>query len=109
MKHLPKKLREVCENLDWRVIKCEDGTVELETFSPAGEDVVVSVPMKNFPEEIQAYYNDFDPEEHAEMWIEAKRNGVGGVPSIRCLIEDADAIDSMLEDLAIAVTQAARA
>ena len=107
MKHLPKKFREVCENLDWRVIECEDGTVELETFSPAGEDVVVSVPMKNFPEEIQAYYNDFDPEEHAEMWIEAKQNGVGGVPSIRRLMEDADAIDSMLEDLAIAVTQAA--
>ena len=107
MKHLPKKFRKVCEDLDWRVMECEDGTVELETFSSLGEDVVVSVPMKNFPEEIQAYYNDFDPEEHVEMWIEAKRNGVGGVPSIRRLLEDADEIDSMLENLAIAVTQAA--
>lgn len=107
MKHLPNKYKKVCEDLDWRVMECEDGTVELETSSPAGEDVLVSVPMKNFPEEIRAYYNDFDPEEHAEMWIEAKRNGVGGVPSIRRLMEDADEIDSMLEKLAIAVSQVA--
>lgn len=106
MKHLPKKYKKVCEELEWEVIECDDGTVDLETFSPAGEDVVVTVPMKNFPEEIRAYHIGFDPDEHAEMWLEAKRNGVGGVPSIRRLIEDADAIDSMLEKLAIAVTQA---
>lgn len=106
MKHLNEKYIDACESLGWTVTEYEDGSADLSQYSPAGEDFSFCVETENFAEEIRAYYNGFDPDEHAEMWIEAKRNGVGGVPSIRCLIEDADAIDSMLEDLAIAVAQA---
>lgn len=103
---LSENLIAACESLGWTVREYDDGSAELSQYSPAGEDFSLCVETENFAEEIRSYYEDFDPEEHAEMWIEAKRNGVGGIPSIRRLIEDADAIDSMLEDLAIAVTQA---
>ena len=33
-----ERYREVCENRDWSVTVCDDGTVELEKYSPAGED-----------------------------------------------------------------------
>ena len=48
----------------------------------------------------------FDVDEHVEMWIEARRNGVRGVPSsIRELVEDAEDIDKMLEELADALAE----
>ena len=46
---------------------------------------------------------DFDTEEHIKMLIYAKDNGLSGVPSIRELVEDADAIRDMLKELAEAV------
>ncbi len=37
------------------------------------------------------------------MWVKAKENGVAGVPAIRRLVEDAEAISEMLKELAGAV------
>jgi len=37
------------------------------------------------------------------MWVEAKRNKVSGVPSIRELVNDAECIDKMLQELASAL------
>lgn len=98
---LSEKLIAVCESLGWTIREYDDGSAELFQTSPAGEDFSVCVRTENFAEEICAYYEDFDPEEHAVMWY-----GRRGAPNLHTLIEDADAIDSMLEDLAIAVTQA---
>ena len=49
--------------------------------------------------DIRARYDYFDPDEHVEMWIEAKHNGVSGVPSIRELVEESEQIEADLEDL----------
>lgn len=98
--------REVCENLNWSVTVCEDGTVELETTSPAGEDLIVTVEAENFVDNVKAYAASFDKDEHIEMWIEARRSGTRGVPSARELVEDAQAIDDMLRELACALFEA---
>ena len=45
-----ERYREVCENRDWSVTVCDDGTVELEKYSPAGEDFIVAVDAENFVE-----------------------------------------------------------
>lgn len=61
------------------------------------------VEVENFPESVREYANDFDADEHAAMWIEA-RGKVNGVPdSIRELIKDAEAIKEMLNELADAL------
>lgn len=78
----------------------DDGRVELEWYSPAGEDFLICVKVENFPRAIFEEYENFDIDDHIEMWVEAKRNGTGGIPSVRRLVIDAEAICEELEALA---------
>lgn len=100
-----EKQYEICEGKDWRVRELDDGSIELENWSPAGEDLVFYVDCgEPFAEGVVRIYESFDPEEHAALLIPAR--GTNGIPnSLRTLIDDAGAIDSMLEELAIALTQ----
>lgn len=103
---LPKKYLEVLEAHGWAVSSyTDDGRVELEKYSPAGEDFIMCVEVNNFPDAIMEYYEDFDVDEHIEMWVEARRNGTSGVPTTRRLAEDAEAIDEMLKELAYALAE----
>lgn len=100
---LNPKIIEAAEKLDWTVKEYEDGTAEFSQYSPAGEDFSFTVNAENAAQEIYEYYDNFDVDDHIEMWVEAKQNGVAGVPSIRRLVEDAEAISEMLKTLAGAV------
>lgn len=102
-KSISDKVRKIAEELDWNITEYDDGTVEFQQYSPAGEDFSFTVNAENAEQEIYQYYDDFDVDDHIEMWVEAKKNGVGGVPSIRRLVEDAEAICDMLEKFAGAV------
>lgn len=95
--------RDICEKLDWRVTDTGDGNIELEKYSPAGEDFCITVGEEGFVDNVKAYAASFDQEEHIEMWIEARKNKVRGVPSIKELVEDAQAIDDMLRELSSAL------
>lgn len=76
-KELEKKYLEVLEKQDWSVSSyTDDGRVELEKYSPAGEDFLMCVNVENFPEAVMGYYESFDIDDHIEMWVEAKKNGV---------------------------------
>ena len=106
MRELKERYIEVLEKLDWAVSAyTDDGRVELEKYSPAGEDFIMCVDVENFPDAVAEYYEDFDVDEHIEMWVEAKRNGTSGVPSVRRLAIDAEAIDDMLKELAYALKE----
>ena len=98
-----ERKREICEELDWKVTAYEDGTVELEKYSPAGEDFSFVVKADGFVENVKEYAAGFDVDEHIEMWIMAKRSGTQGVPSARELVHDAEDIDKMLQELAAAL------
>lgn len=72
---------------------------EVEFYSDAGEDVVETVfyngTSKDFVRAFKEMADDFDADEHAEMWIDLR--GKRGVPdSIRVLINDADSIKEFL-------------
>lgn len=101
---LNPKYREICESLEWAVTECDDGTVELEKYSPAGEDFIITVNAEDFAREVERYADDFDADDHIAMWIEAKKNGTAGVPSTRELVHDAEDIQEMLNELAEALT-----
>lgn len=104
MKIHPKYI-DVLESLDWRV--CDytgDGRVEIENYSPAGEDLIVCVEVENFPKSVYEYARDFDADEHAEIRV-WHRGEVGCPSSIRKLIDDADAIKEMLKELADRLTE----
>lgn len=110
MKILKKKYLEVLEKLDWTVSSyTDDGRVELEKYSPAGEDFIICVEVKNFPAAILEYWEDFDADDHVEELIEAKRNGFQGVPRASVLVKDAEAIDDMLKELSDALAEAGEA
>lgn len=102
-KKLSRRIRRIAESLDWTVMEYGDGTVEFRQSSPAGEDFSFTVSIEKAESEIYSYYSFFDADEHIEMWVKARSNGVSGIPSIRTLVEDADAIEEMLEALAEAV------
>lgn len=97
------KIKEIAERLGWKVEECDDGTVEFRKYSPAGEDFSFTVNAKEAAKEIYEYYDGFDVDEHIEMWIEARKSGVPGVPSTRELVQDAEDISEMLKELAGAV------
>lgn len=97
---------DVLEKHDWAVSSyTDDGRVELEKYSPAGEDFIMCLEVGNFPEAVAEYAAGFDIDEHIEMWIEARRNGTRGVPSSRELVHDAEDIDKMLQELAAALAE----
>lgn len=96
------------EELDWWwnvwIEESQNGRtyVEMRQHSPAGEDfsMIIDFDAENqcssFRNSLESYYEDFDIDEHIEMWVEAKKNGVSGVPSIRELVDDAKEIDAMI-------------
>lgn len=91
--------RVICNELGWTLREYKN-YVDVSQYSPAGEDFFFTVNKKNFAIEVEQYADDFDADEHAEMWVSC-RNTVRGVPqSIRTLIDDADAIQEMLYELA---------
>lgn len=106
-KRLPKKVMDVLEKCEWRLngIEKQNGEywAEIENWSPAGEDLVETIwfdgTNKGFCRAVAEYAADFDPDEHAELYVNMR--GERGVPnSIRALINDADAIADMLDTLA---------
>lgn len=105
-----EKLLDKAEETDWtyHIYKEYDGRtyVELEKYSPAGEDFVMTIdfieesPIQSFLDELVDYYSDFDVDEHVEMYANCR--GENGVPeTFRELVEDAEAIEEMIEDLSI--------
>lgn len=86
---------------DWNV-NIDGDSVEFSQSSPAGEDFSFSIQhhngdMREVYKEVSEYYQGFDVEDHVKMWLEAKSNGVSGVPGVVELVEDAKEIDEMLK------------
>ena len=98
------------EKLGWKYTlypeKGDLSCVELENFSPHGEDLVYDITLFNeykassFVDGLWNAYDSFDPNEHAEDLVVAKKiGGKKGIPSIHVLVKDADDINDMLQTL----------
>lgn len=104
-------IERIAEELYWGVCWDEDNIagkkcVEFSKYSPAGEDFSFEVwytHVSEIPEKVMEYYEEFDPEEHVMLW--ANSAGRNGVPCLRRLMEDADAIEEMIRELAIALKE----
>lgn len=97
------------EELGWSHWEDESGGVELEKHSPAGEDFLFyACDKENLAKEAREYADDFDIEEHVRGLLNAKANGFAGVPDLKTLVEDADDIQEMLDELADALEEIER-
>lgn len=104
-----QKLLEKAEELGWSHWEDESGGVELEKHSPAGEDFLFyACDKENLAEEAREYADGFDAEEHVRGLLNAKVDGFAGVPDIKTLVEDADDIQEMLNELADALEKIER-
>ena len=93
----------VCGEISERYREKGQYDIDLETYSPEGEDVIVSLiydgTEEDFIREFISYANNFDADEHAEMWVNSR--GKNGVPdNIRDLLEDAEWIKDTLMEIA---------
>ncbi len=73
--------------------------------SPAGEDLRENIvffdgTLRDLQKQLDEYTLDVD--EYVEMWLEAKRNGVSGVPSASVLVRDAELQKDFRESLSSA-------
>lgn len=94
-----KSYDEVFDALEWNCHRDSDGSLELKKYSPAGEDFVFYVDGMDIPREVAKYASGFDVDEHVELWIAGR--GKGGCPeTARELVEDAEEIQKMLDELA---------
>lgn len=96
---MKKKIRKIIEDLGWSIVETGDSGAEIYKHSPLGEDFYFYVSdVKDIVNEVVEYAESFDADEHAEIWIENR--GKNGVPnSIRDLLQDADDIKEMLQEL----------
>ena len=99
---MTKKQREITEGLDWGIYDGGD-YYELSKYSPAGEDfsIIAHRDGESYAQELREAYDGFDPDEHAAMWYGQNR---GEPSSLRELLDDAEAINQMIEELAIAIS-----
>lgn len=100
---------EKIEALDWCIHDYDDGSAELETHTPAGEDYIIYIsPDEDIVTTIDAVYSSYDQDEHAALWIPGR--GKNGVPAtIHAILEDAEALQKMLYDLTAALHECGNA
>lgn len=97
---LVSNLLKKAEDLDWAVVQEDADSVFLRKFSPAGEDFGICVSTADIVSDVRQQILDFDTEDHVSILLQASRNGLEGVPDLKTLTEDADAIEEMLRELA---------
>lgn len=104
---LGKGIMDILENNDIAVCSIgkysnNEPCVELEWYSPEGEDFIITLTMKDkesFVSEFAEQAEDFDAEDHAAEWYDI-RHKVSGVPqSLKALLRDAEAIKEFLENV----------
>ena len=80
--------------------------IAISSYSNAGESLYELIDIetgKTFTDAFFEWADNYDPEEHAKMWVNCD---APGVPSLFTLVEDAKDIGVMFWDLAYAIRDA---
>ena len=106
---LTEREQEVLEKLGWRLVDIANDDrrayVEIENWSPAGEDLCEMIDVDEwdtFATATRKWAQSFDEEEHVELYV-GMRGKQGVHSTIRELVDDAEAIQAMFNDLADAI------
>ncbi len=95
---ISQKILDALADNNWKpYIDTDDNSIELEWYSPAGENFLLSFNVKDdddFLSQLFDAYMNFDTEQHA-----VENYGMRGAPGLRVLLDDADAIEGELQRL----------
>lgn len=95
---ISQKILDALADNNWNpYTNTDDNFIDLEWYSPAGEDFFLSFDVEDdddFLSQLYDTYMDFDPEQHA-----VENYGMSGAPGLRVLLDDADAIEGELQRL----------
>ena len=101
---ISQKILDALADNNWKpYIDTDNNSIDLEWYSPAGEDFLLSFDVKDdddFLSQLYDAYMDFDSEQHA-----IENYGMRGAPSLRALLDDADAIEDELKRLGFALSK----
>ena len=92
-----KQVREIIENLGW----CINSDTSISTTTDVCDrEIYVECNNKGeLKEAIKSYCEGYDLDNTVEMYLEAKRNGLSGVPNAVTLVEDCKNEQEKLEEL----------
>ena len=85
---------------------------EFSQYTPAGQDFNFCVEMKDddpdsLLDDIERYYEDFDPDYEASLWIGDDGHGKRGAPyHIKDIVSDMEAAEKMIDTLLEALKKA---
>ncbi len=106
MKRWQKKVKKIAEELKWSFNLSDDGEyIYLQIYSPKGQDCFLeinAVSFDDFSEQVNNYYEGYDPEEEAMLWYGQKQ---GEPSSLRALLDDMDWFDNQLKLLSEAIEE----
>ncbi len=107
------KIIEASEAIGWFVTtsKLEDDAVEVNfnTDTKYGQDLncwatLIDTDIESLANEIQRWYECYDPDEETLLWVGVNGHGVNGAPyRLRDILNDMEDAESRLGDLAIAL------
>ena len=106
---IQQKITEIAEILGWSVdfSKPHDGSIDVNfaKYTSYGQDFNFSVEledddMEGFIDNIHDYYESFDVDEEAYIWIGSDGHGKNGAPyHIADIVKDMEEAEAMIADL----------
>lgn len=113
-KNIINTVIDCAENCGWHVYVYEYSTkdevmFEFSKFTPAGQDFSFSATMQdsslyNLIREVKDYYECFDPDEEAYLWLDDSGHGRNGAPyRMKDVLADMEAAERMVTDFLLAL------
>ena len=95
-----KKFIQIAERLGWSVTK-DSYDIELQFYTDYGQDFSFSVNRnEDYVKQVYDYYNSFDPDEEALLWVDDSGHGKNGAPyRLKDIITDMEEVEKELEKL----------
>lgn len=103
-----EQITAVATGLGWQVSTTKHGNsvvFDFQQYTPKGQDFNVSVEMKDgdfdsFLCELENFYEGFDPDYEAYLWIGSDGHGKNGAPyHIKDIVNDMEEAEKMIDNL----------
>lgn len=101
------KFIKIAEDLGWSIYQ-DEREIELQKYIGSGQDFSFSVRKGfDFYRQVEDYYNGFDPDEEAMLFVDDSGHGKNGAPyRLKDIITDMEEVEDELKKLCDALISA---